>query len=226
MCFTISEFDVVGTDPTCQTASFNVTGSVSSDGIYCNENPFPSNEICVDPGATIHFNFTTDGSTDGDGWKLDLQCGIRGCTSQGFTNFNPNNTIEDGSCFIEHPTTSDDVIFLCGEGVYSDHEGLFADYQNKEFVQTIFNSSEVNTTLCFEFFEFDVEERAGSCADFLFVFNANDSSIDGRHCNGASTLMGEKVCSKVNEAIYFGFSSDDMNVGAGFGANVTCVPSE
>lgn len=225
LCFNFTEFDVVGGNPNCDNAFLNVTGSVSSDGVYCNENPIPDELICTaEGGAEITYNFTTDGSTDGDGWSATILCGRKGCTTPGYQNFDKDAQIDDGSCKQFHPpsNTQSEIMQLCGPGSYYDSGGPDDDYKNNEFVQKVFNSTDPNKKLCFEFVVWDVQDGCAPCCDTLIV-DESSTGHDGIHCNGATSLQNEIVCSKPGEPIFFKFSSDASGTADGWGADVTCV---
>ncbi len=231
ICVRFLEFDINGHDNTCVAASMNITGSGNGfDGIYCNQkNPLQSDQlICGNGGNTeLYFNFTTDGSTNGTGWQAEIICGLRGCNHTGYENFDSSAEIDDGTCTSFHPSsnTEDSIIELCGDGSYLDSGGESGEYPSNEFIQKVFNSSDPERVLCFEFTSFDVQSGCGDCCDFLFVeesSTAYDGPLDGMHCNGLTSLQNEKICSKLGEPIYFKFSSDPTIEKEGWKAIITC----
>lgn len=234
LCFTVEIFDVNGVDGDCSSASLNITGSITGhDGLHCNQNHTLGEDerICSAPGQPIYFNWTTDGTTNSTGWDFTIECGLVGCTSPGFDNYDPLAKISNGTCIVTQPRgpIAASVIDACTSGTFTDSGGINETYSNNEFSQraftTTFNGTGVaDKRLCFYFEAFDVEDDGFSnCVDFLEVVNAADNSHNGQHCNGALVLESTEVCAKHNETIYFKFSSNNDETGNGWIAQFYCV---
>jgi len=205
-CFEFVNFQVAGADSDCTDAFLRV-----GDEKKCaQKDPFTLGEPMTCTNSSIEFQFfSSSTATPTAGWLANIHCGVPGCLSNMFENYDDEATIDDYTCEELHKEANHS---LCTFASYYDSGGLTGVYKANESSTEMFTSSDTEKTLCFLFDDFDVHP-----SDSLTVIGS--AANDGVY-NNANPIPAH-LCALAT--IEFLFESDLTAETSGWRARTSCL---